>query len=252
MVKKIVAKIIFIAGVLLLADGLLLAVKTNVNTGTILVLMAGAALAAYGIWYKKIERITAKGFPRIVKYAVLAVLLLLICLIGFLACQGHSDSVAYKEDAVIVLGAAVHGDQVSRSLAHRLDKAVEYSEKNPGALIVVSGGKGAQETITEAAAMEAYLVDKGIPQDKIVKEEKATSTYENFKFSRELLDGRFQERAYTCVYITNYFHVYRAGNMAKLTGIEAAGLGADTDWYYLPSAYLRESLAVVKLWVLGN
>lgn len=245
MAKKIITKIVLIAGVLLIADGLFLAITTNLNTGTILVLLAGAVLAAYGIWYKKTE----KGFLRIVKYVVAAGMIIMLCLMAFLAYKGHSGTVTYKEDAVIVLGAAVHGDQVSRSLAYRLDKTVEYAEKNPYALIVVSGGKGAQEAVTEASAMENYLVNKGIPKEKIVKEEKATSTYENFKFSLVQLDRHFKE-AYTCVYITNSFHSYRAGEIANQTGIEAKGLGADTDWYYLPAAYMRESLAVVKFWLL--
>lgn len=250
MAKKIITKIILIAGALLLTDGLFLAATTNINTGTALVLLAAAAFISYGIWYKKIETITAKGFLRIIKYAVLAALLFLLCLIGFLACQGQSNSLDYKEDAVIVLGAAVHGDQVSRSLAHRLDKAVEYSKRNTDAVIVVSGGKGSQEAVTEAAAMEAYLLGKGISQKQIVKEEKATSTCENFKFSKELLGSRFQGKAYTCVYITNDYHLYRAGKNADSAGLEAKGLGAYTDWYNVPSAYLRESLAVVKFWLL--
>lgn len=95
-----------------------------------------------------------------------------VCMITFIACTGHNDTVKYDEDAVIVLGASVNGDKVSRTLEYRLDKTVEYSKKNPGALIIVSGGQGPQEDVTEGFAMEQYLIKKGIPQEKIIKEEK--------------------------------------------------------------------------------
>lgn len=249
MAKKIVTKMILIAGVLLIADGLFLTVTTNINIGTLMVLLAGTVFAAYGIWHKKIAEITAKGLLRILKYVMLAALVFMLCLIAFLVYEGRSGSVTYKEDAVIVLGAAIHGDQVSRSLAHRLDKTVEYSEKNPNSIIVVSGGQGPQEAVTEASAMETYLVGKGISKERIIKEEKATSTYENFKYSREQLDSHFSG-SYTCVYVTNDFHLYRSGCNAKLAGIQAKGLGAYTDWYNVPASYLRESLATIKFWIL--
>ncbi|MCC2865807.1 YdcF family protein [Anaerovorax odorimutans] len=247
--KGILAKASLAAGILLLLDGLYVAITTNLNMGTALTLAAGALLTAWGIWREKIAALTAKGFIRIVKYAVLAGVLFLLGMILFLAAAARGDSMNYKEDAVIVLGAAVHGDQASRTLSHRLDQAVQYAEKNPRAMIVVSGGRGPQEEVTEASAMERYLMDKGISKQRIVKEERATSTYENFKFSREILDKHFKG-AYTCVFVTSDFHLYRARSIGAAAGLEAKGLGAKTDWYNLPPSYLRESLAVVKFWMI--
>lgn len=247
--KKFLMKLIFAAGLLLIADGLFLTVATNINIGTVLTLLAGAALAAWPLLREKIAAVTERGVLKAVKYIVLTGAIFVVCLSLFLGYTGHRALVDYKEDAVVVLGAAVHGENVSRTLAYRLDKAAEYAEKNPGALIVVSGGKGAQEDITEASAMEQYLIDKGISRQRIIKEEKATSTFENFKFSKEILDRRFKD-GYTCGYITSDFHLYRAGSIAKQAGLEARGLGSHTQWYNLPPSYLRESLAVVKFWIL--
>ncbi len=249
--NKIVSGAALAAGLFLLADGLFLTAITNFNTGNILVLLAGVLFTAYGIWHKKIREKTAGGVLRIVKYVIIAVLLAELCLIGFLAYMGHRDSVSYEEDALVVLGAAVHGDQVSRSLAHRLDRAAEYAEKNPGAVIVVTGGQGPQEDVTEAAAMETYLIGKGVSRERMIKEERATSTYENFKFSFSLLRDKFGD-SYTCAYITNGFHLYRAGKIADSAGVQAQGLGAATDWYMAPASYLRESLALIKFWLLGR
>ena len=51
---------------------------------------------------------------------------------------------------------------------HRLGKAVD-ANRNYKAIIIVSGGQGPQEDITEALAMERYLKNKGIPQERIIK-----------------------------------------------------------------------------------
>lgn len=246
--KKIITKLLLLAGIALFWDGIFVAIRTNLKVGTLLTLLAGAVLMVYGIWYKKIEQLTAKGIGRVLKYIVLVGICFVLVMVIFLASQAFHDTVTYDEDAVVVLGAAVHGDKVSRSLAHRLDKAAEYAEENPDAIIVVSGGQGMQETVTEAFAMEQYLLKKGLDAKRIIKEEKATSTYENFHYSKEILDEVLGDQ-YTCAYVTNGYHTYRAGKIAERAGMQAEGLGTYTDWWYTPSSYLRETLAVVKFWV---
>lgn len=248
-IRKIIPPLMLIIGILLLINGIFTAIKTNINTGTALTLLGGIFFTLYGIRYEKIAVATSAGIKRSIKYMVWIIIAIAACMMAFIACTGHNDTVKYDEDAVIVLGASVNGDKVSRTLACRLDKTVEYSKKNQGALIIVSGGQGTQEDVTEGFAMEQYLIKKGIPEDRIIKEEKATSTYENFKFSKEILDNHFKE-PYTCAYITNRFHLYRAGKLGEETGLNARKLGADMDLYFVPSCYFRETLAVIKLWIL--
>jgi uncharacterized SAM-binding protein YcdF (DUF218 family) len=96
--------------------------------------------------------------------------------------------------------------------------------------------------------MERYLISGGVPIDQIIKEEKATSTYENFLFSKELLDERLPN-GFSSVLITNDFHVYRSVRMAQYAGISAKHIGAVTEWTTIPSNYLREILAVIKMLV---
>ena len=159
---------------------------------------------------------------------------------------GKSDSTTYTEDAVIVLGAAVHGKSPSLTLKKRLDKAVEYHKQNPNAIIIVSGGQGAQEDISEAEAMEIYLIDQGVAADKIIKEDKSTSTTENFTFSKEILDKHFNKEYTTC-FITNEYHVLRAADCAKDVGFDdISHLHSNTNLSYLMSGSLRECLAVIK------
>ena len=100
-----------------------------------------------------------------------------------------------------------------------VNTALRDHHKNPEALIVVTGGKGLQETVTEAYAMEKYLIENGVDKKIILKEEKAVSTYENIKFSKKILDGCLTDE-YSVVVITNHFHIFRGVTMAKRSGLK--------------------------------
>lgn len=152
-------------------------------------------------------------------------------------------------DYVIVLGAQVRGTALSRALKARLDTAYEYLADNESTMVIVSGGQGSGEDISEAEAMSQYLKSKGILEDRIIKEDQATNTYENINYSKELMT----EGSHFTVLVTNEFHVFRATSIAKklgLTGVQ--GLGAPTDDIMTLSYYVREFLAVVKDKLVGN
>lgn len=236
---KTISKIIFlIVGAAILLNGIALFFVSNVNLGNFLTVAMGAVILLTVLLFKKLAKW--------LKTVLIAGISIAVVFSSFLIIYGKSDNVTYREDAVIVLGAAVHGKTPSLTLKRRLDTAVEYHNQNPDAVIVVSGGQGAQEDITEAEAMQNYLVDKGVAADKIIKEEKATSTYENFAFSKEILTEHFGDD-YTAAFITNEYHTLRAGLCAKRAGIEnITHAHSNTNLSYLVSGVLRECLAVVK------
>ena len=229
------------AGGLLLAGTIALLFISNFTVGILLQGFVAAVIILYALYLNKI--------PRKLHIAVGAACLIPVFFSISLAVYGNIDTASYDEDVVIVLGAGIRGERVPPTLAKRLDKAVVYYGKNPGAVIIVCGGQGPQEDITEALAMERYLVNKGIPQSKIIKEEESTSTYENFLFARKVLEPHFPQ-GFSAVLITNSFHIYRASKFASYAGIPANRLGAPTVWYTIPVNYLREMLAVVKIWVM--
>ncbi|MBQ7900474.1 MAG: YdcF family protein [Clostridia bacterium] len=242
---------LIIIGAVLFVNGLVLSIMSNFNLGVILTVCAGIFFLAWGIFYRKFNKLAEKGIFRIIRIFVIVLLCLEMLFVGFLAVYGDADNVNYDEDVVIVLGAGVRGDRVTLPLKMRLDKAVEYHKRNPEALIVVTGGRGLQETVTEASAMEKYLVDNGVPKHVIIKEEQATSTNENMRFSKVIIDTYF-DGGYKTVVITNNFHIYRGVSIAKLEGFENVfHMHAGLQWYNLVPCYIRESLAVLKMWVLG-
>lgn len=232
-------KIIFLClGAGIFVNGVTLFFVSNINLGNFLTVAMGAVILLTVLLFKKLAKW--------LKAVLIAGLSVAVVFSSFLIFYGKSDNVTYREDAVIVLGAAVHGKTPSLTLKRRLDKAVEYHDQNPDAVIIVSGGQGNGEDITEAEAMETYLIEHGIAADKIVKEENATSTYENFTFSKEILDEQL-EGEYTAAFITNEYHTLRASLCAKRVGIEnTTHIHCNTNLSYLVSGILRECLAVVK------
>ncbi len=239
--KKIIMTAI---GILLAGFMLCYAFFNNFNIGVFIPMAAGIIIA---VWCylpdKKIikwgKRLFALGCTLFVAFMV------------FIGVMAQANSAEFNEEAVIVLGCGLHGSVPSRNLADRLDAAIDYNSKNPNALIVVSGGQGPQEDCTEAEAMYKYLAERGISEDIILMEDKATSTNENYKFSKAILDEILGEN-YTVVYITNSFHSYRAGELAKLNGLDARAYNAGTSIPSLLPNYAREVLAVIQLWVFGR
>ena len=241
--------ILIIVGLVLVINIGILSFTANFNAGVIITFAFGLFLLAYGLFYRNIKSFTAKGFLKWFRYAVWLGIAFMLSVIAYIAIYGQIDTVDYKEDAIIVLGAGIRGEIITLPLMYRLDKCVEYMHNNPDAVIVVTGGQGPQEDITEALAMERYLLRKGIPGEKILKEEKATSTYENFVYSKAILDKYFN-RPYKTAFITNDFHIYRASGIARNVGLESSHMHAKTQWYIIPMTYMREFLAVLKFWVL--
>ncbi len=248
--RFIMRLILILTGVWLFCNGLYVSGISNFNIGYILAMVIGAVLFFYGIFFTFINRFMSHGILKWLRYLSYAGFLFMFGVILFLAFYGQNDNVTGSEDAIIVLGAGIHGEAVSQVLAKRLNAAIAYYEENPAVLIVVSGGQGPQEDITEALAMEHYLIEKGIPQDQIIKEENATSTFENFAYSKKLLDEKLGSD-YEVAFVTNGFHVYRAGRIGAAAGLEATHYHAGMKNYMIAVTYPREFLAVMYLWVFG-
>ena len=149
-------------------------------------------------------------------------------------------------DYVIIHGSGLlRGREVSKLLADRIDKAIEVYEKDPTPPILIpSGGKGRDEEISEAEAMEQYLIEHGIPKDHIIKEDRSATTRENLAFSKKIIDERDAD-PYVALVTSNY-HVYRALSLCDDIDLECTGIGAHVARYYWPSALLREFAAIMS------
>lgn len=159
------------------------------------------------------------------------------------------NTATFTEDCALVLGCGLRGEEILPTLQCRLDKCLDYIQKNPKALIIVSGGQGRRETITESLAMKRYLVSKGIGSDKIIEENKSKNTRQNMKFSKVLLDNLFHSRNYSVVCITSDYHAFRASKLSQKANLTVSHYNSETVWYLHPMAYCKETLSIIKMWL---
>ncbi|MCI9299242.1 MAG: YdcF family protein [Oscillibacter sp.] len=176
----------------------------------------------------------------------------IVCLAGIEAAvvfRGEADNSAIPVDAVIVLGAGVNGETPSAALWSRIRAAEDYLEIHPDVPVVLSGGQGAGEAISEAEAMRRALwKEDGAENARLLLEERSTNTAENFRFSKALLEERGLDtgRA-TIAVVTNDFHCFRAHMIARRQGLKTIDVPAELPWWWLTANYyLREAFAVVK------
>ena len=162
----------------------------------------------------------------------------------------------FDQDYIIVLGCQVRDGKVTPALANRVDKAINFSNKQKETTkppkLVLSGGKGPDETCSEAEAMKAYAMEKGVPEEEILLEAKSTSTRENMIFSKTVMDADSNGKPYKTIFATSNYHLLRGGIFAGKAGLKAVGIGAKTAFYYLPNAVLREYAAYLYIHMKRN
>ena len=180
---------------------------------------------------------------------VAAGLALLIGLEVVIINRGRSDMTPLPADAVIVLGAGVNGTEPSLSLRTRLDAALDYLEAHPDIPAVLTGGTGYGEDISEAACMYDYLTERGVDPERLLLEDQASNTAENFALSKPLLyEAGVDVARDTVAVVTNDFHIARSELIAAREGYgDTAGIPASLPWAHLEiNYYLREAFALVK------
>lgn len=153
----------------------------------------------------------------------------------------------YDKDFVIILGCQVRKDgTLTPLLKGRVDRAIEFAQNQKNKtgkdiIYIPSGGKGKDETISEAEAIKKYLLGKGVKEENIIIEDESTSTKENMRFSKNKIDEIKKEG--NIAFSTTSYHVFRSGVIANDEGIYCEGMGSKTKWYFYANALLREFFA---------
>ena len=130
---------------------------------------------------------------------------------------------------MVVLGAKVRSWGPSVSLWDRIYAAADYLNTHPEVIAVVSGGQGADEPETEAGCMYRELVNLGVEPERILVEDQAKSTWENIRFSLDLLEKETGARPAKLGVVSSEYHLFRASLFAKNAGVEFVGIPAKTS-----------------------
>lgn len=148
-----------------------------------------------------------------------------VCMMIAVAITARKMDAPQPADAIIVLGGGINpvdGTPLS-TLAYRLDRALELYDMGYAPNIIVSGGQGADEPISEAESMRRYLISKGIPAEAVIPEARSVNTQQNMEFSREIMTARGYD---TALIVTSDYHLWRALQLAQRAGITASGAGS--------------------------
>ena len=215
-------------------------------------------LAAVIFFYAFMPLVGLK-FPGLAKFTTRLVSVVLI--LGLLV-VGSTEALIIKAsfgspgediDYLVVLGAKVNRDGPSVSLWDRICGAYLYLEENPEVIAILSGGQGTDEPITEAECMYRELVNLGIDPKRLWLEDEATSTWENLRFSMDLIEERTGQRPTELGILSSEYHLFRASLFAKACDVEFVGIPARTSrWGQRVNHFMREIAGVWHYLILGG
>lgn len=242
--RRVVAFFVILNSLILLSYG-------NFGFGSILVYTAAIIFSIYVFANATVKHFTKKGVGKFAIYLLDVVVTFFLISFMFIGITSHIGSPSGNERYMIVLGAALDGDQPSKILRFRLDKAIEYANEHPDVIIITSGGQGPAEVISEGEAMRNYMISCGISEDRIVAETNSTTTIENFGYSMNIvneLEGTEDASGVEIVYVTNSYHCFRSGLDAHIAGFrEAHPLASKTPTALILQSYFRETFSLLKL-----
>ncbi|MFE9932819.1 YdcF family protein [Streptomyces sp. NPDC005533] len=237
-------------GVFLVRNGVTMVRKEGLRPANLLSMLAGLAifaLIALLVLVGVVGSPVLGGIAGTLTVVAGYVSFVFFCFLGYAFLYGRIK-VRGDVDHVVMLGSGlIGGDRVPPLLASRLRKgqqiyAAQLARGGRPPMLLVSGGKGSDEKVTEARAMADWLIAEGVPAEHVLLEDRSTTTEENMRFSRELMEAHDPD--YRCVVVTNNFHAFRAAMLARKTGVNGQVLGSPTAKYYWPSATIREFVAV--------
>ena len=246
---------IYILVVFLIWNGIIVLKRESRSLANLLTLLLGIALTLYIVATVFLINYLPAWINVLLSGIAVILIYLFIVFYNFMTVSFlyQFNRPRYNQNYIIVLGAGlINGERVSPLLAKRIDKAIAFywaqshATLNPP-ILLMSGGQGADEKLPEAIAMKNYALEKGIPERDILVETNSTTTLENMRFSKELMDRESGGGAYRAIFSSNNYHIFRAGLFAKQAQLKANGIGAKTAFYYLPNAFLREYIAILML-----
>ncbi len=212
------------------------------NFGNTAGIIFGAFIICFGVYR---DTLTNEA-GNVIFFMLILVLVFLVYAMRKIYCDGKTSK--EKADVIIVLGCRVRGDEPSLALLKRADSAYKFMLLNPESIAVLSGGKGKDELISEAECMRRILLSRGISDKRLVLEDKSTSTDENIRFSKKLLEamGRNTNRIAVA---TSEYHQKRAGIICKRYNIEALPQSSHTKPILLPCFLMREIFGIFNEYI---
>lgn len=247
----------FLFGLFLIINGFIVLRREGKSLSNMLSLLMGIGVVSYILFSlimtTQVHTFTDQRLLSIINYTfifstiIFAMMMFIFFSVLLYAILYLSIPRKRNYDYIIIHGSGlIDGDVVPPLLASRIEKGIKLFKLAEKATVkmIASGGKGTDEKISEAQAIYNYLIEKGIPKDKIIREDQSTTTYENLKFSNLLAKKEMERPIF--VFVSNNYHIFRISMYTLRLKMRGYGVGSHTAKYYLPSAFIREFIAIVS------
>jgi uncharacterized SAM-binding protein YcdF (DUF218 family) len=250
--------LVVVLAIFLIGNGITMVRLEGVSLGNLLSLAAGVAIIVTPVLaLVLVFGIGSSELSAGARTALVAIGILLLFACGYVAASFAAFGVyslvysRYRHTrtpaALVVLGSGLVRGEIPALLRSRLDKALALYRSTPAGvlppILIPSGGRGPDEPLPEGEAMARYLVDHGAAPTDVHPETESTNTRENLLFSRQVQHAAGREGG--ALVVTNNYHVLRAALLARSIDSDAQVIGAPTAAYYIPSAFLREYIAIM-------
>ena len=242
-VLLVIAVVIFtlipmVVVVMFLYNSFMLIRREGLRVGNLLSLAVFFFLIGYFTYWPRVATYTRDNIllNTLYVYVSLVVLYFLCIAMSYLVSSVlNFINILPRKIDVVVLGAGLIGEKVTPLLSSRIRKGIKVYKANPGSKLIMSGGQGPDEVVSEAFAMKNYALEQGVDEKDIILEDKSRRTEENIIFSKKFIPV---DKSFAVV--TNYYHVYRALVQARTLGFRCIGYGAPTKFYFSLNAFIRE------------
>ena len=222
-----------------------------------------AALGAYlifcGVYRIKKERSFWSTWKKPVKVCGVSVAAagVIICVVNL--CFIFRPKLAQPEksvDYVILLGGGIDKNgKLPRNVISRVEVAADFLNRleQKNAVVVVTGGTLHWLPFAEAPEIKRQLVLHGVEEERILVEDQALDTIQNFQYSCQMLadySGVSKQKILDSdiAVVTSYFHLRRAERLAARMGFTSIkGIGSPCEKIKALHIYVREICSYIKL-----
>ena len=208
------------------------------NFGNIAGMALGGLYVIFGLLINRLDT------PNQILSAVIAFCVLSLIVLKMRDIYMTGKTTADREQVILVLGCRVRGNEPSTELVKRADAAYKFLLSNPQSVAILSGGQGRDENISEALCMQNILIDRGIIKDRLILEDKSSSTEENIRYSLEIMAELGMKRE--AAVVTSMYHQKRAQLICKRYGLSVKAVSSKTKTALLPTFLMREIFALAK------
>ena len=249
---RILGTVIFAAALLFFVNPLLLGIRhEGCYFGIVICILGIAFFGLNPVVSKLLQKIWENGFGHVILCIFMGCLgfgMILSVILSVLMLHAAWDK-PETEHTVVVLGCKVRNGAPSLMLQKRLDAALKYLNQHESVPVIVCGGQGQDESISEAQCMSEYLISYGIDENRIYLDAASTSTLENMQNAREIITE--QDWLPEITIVTDAYHQYRSAKIAHSIGLKTDAVSAETSWYLVPSYWVREWLGICYQFVFG-